>query len=60
MHFGNFVTATGAKSIIFSNCVFNLSLMDSLGYSKLIFEPNFGPNWSQTVVLEDQKPAKKT
>ena len=35
LHFGNFVTATGAKSIISSNCVFNLSLMDSLGYLKL-------------------------
>ena len=35
LHFGNFVTARVAKSIISSKCVFLTPSMDSLGYSKL-------------------------
>ena len=42
-------------------CVYCLAPpKDSLEYSKFIYGPNFGPNLSQTVGLEGQKPAKKT
>ena len=63
LHFGNFVTARVAKSIISSKCVFLTPSMDSLGYSKLksyiwtwvwtIFEPNCGLRRPKT----SQKPS---
>ena len=61
LRFENLVTARGAKSIISSDMclVPPIDFLDSLGYSKFIFGPNFGPNWSQTAGLEGQKPANK-